>query len=180
MESAVAWIGAIFNWLGAFIPRWVIIDSTHAAVKFVRGSRVVACAAGIIWYWPVTTNLVLHPIARQTANLKSQTIMTSDERTVIVGGLIVFEISDIEKVLAHTFDPDETIKDICLSTIHDVCCQLTWTELHAEQRSGALDRKLRAEAKKDLDRYGVRVIKMTLTDLAPCRVLKLLNAMSQD
>lgn len=126
------------------------------------------------------TQFMLHPIARQSNNLKSQTIMTADEKSVLVGGLIVFEIVDIEKILAHTWDPDNTISDICLGAIHDTCCAMTWSEIREHQRTGKLDRLMRAEAKKSLDTYGVRVIRMTLTDLAPVRVLKLVQATTTD
>lgn len=180
MDGALAWIGQVAAWLGLWIPRWIIVDTTHGAVKFVKGSTVMACGPGIHWYWPVTTNFVMHPTARQSSNLKSQTVMTADDKTIAVGGMIVYEIADITAILAYTFDPDETIKDVALSSIHDVCCQLSWAEMREQQRSGALDRKLKTEARKDLDRYGVKVLKMTLTDLAPCRVLKLVNSMSQD
>lgn len=180
MEAALAWIGEIFRWLGAFIPRWVVVDTTHGGVKFVRGSNPVAFGPGIQWYWPVTTNMHVYPTARQTANLKTQTILTRDSRTVAVGGMIVYEISDVEKIIAHTFDPDETVKDITMSAIHDVVCMVTMDELLEGQRSGVLDRKLKAEAKRELDRYGVKVIKLTLTDLAPCRVVKLITSTSTD
>ena len=49
-----------------------------------------------------------------------------------------------------------------------------------QQRTGELDRKLKAEARKELERYGVRVLKMTLTDLAPVRVLKIVQATTTD
>ena len=180
MDSALAWIGQVAAWVGQWIPRWVIVNTTCGAVKFVRGHTVVSCGPGIHWYWPVTTNFLMHPIARQTTNLRAQTVMTSDGRTIVVGGMVVYEIADIQKILAHTFDPDETIKDIAMSSAHDVCCQLSWDDLREQQRNGHLDRKLKSEARKDLDSYGVKVLKMTLTDLAPCRVLKIVNSMSQD
>lgn len=180
MDSALAWIGTIADWVGQFIPRWRIVDTTEAAVKWVRGSRVVVLGPGIHWYFPATTRFVVHPVARQTNNLKSQTITLRDDKVIVVGGLCVFEIKDIEAVLAHTYLPDETIRDITLSAIHDVCCQLSWTEITEQQRSGELDRKLKVEARKDLDRYGVRVLKITLTDLAPVRVLKIVQATTAD
>lgn len=175
MENALAWVGQVADWIGRFVPRWVLIDTTECGIKWVRGSRVVVLPPGIHWYWPAVTSFIRHPVARQTNNLKSQTISLRDEKTVIVGGLVVFEIRDVEAALAHTFDIDDTIKDITLSAVHDVCCQLTWLELTEQQRSGELDRKLKTEARKELEKYGVRVLKMTLTDLAPAYVLKLVQ-----
>lgn len=180
MESALGWIAQIVQWIGQFIPRWVIIHTTHGGVKFVYGHRVIPLAAGFHFYWPLTTDIVVYPVARQAVDLRSQTLTTADGRTIVAGGLIVYEIDDIEKILAHTFDPDDTIKDIALSAVHDVCAGKTWEELQTEVRSGRLDTALRSEARKFLAPYGVKLLKMTLTDLAPCRVLKLVQSMAQD
>lgn len=178
MGGALAWISEIVNWIGQFVPRWIILDTTKAGVKFVRGSKVVPLGPGWHLYWPLTTIIHTYPTARQATDLRGQVFVTSDDKAIIVGGLIVYEIKDVEAILARTFDPDDTIKDISLSAIHDVCCQKTWAELREGQRSGSLDRELRREAKKELDRYGVLVLKMTLTDLAPCRVLRLVSSSS--
>ncbi len=180
MEGALAWISQLVAWIGQFIPRWIIVPPTHGAVKFVKGSRVVKLGCGIHWYWPVMTQFELHPTARQAIDLRTQTIVTADDRVIAVGGLIVCEISDVEAILARTFDPDQTIKDISMGVLHDVLCSKTWADIKAEQQSGALDRELRREVKKQLDDYGVKVLRTTLTDLAPCRVIKLLQTISQD
>jgi hypothetical protein len=47
-------------------------------------------------------------------------------------------------------------------------------------RAGALDRELREEAAKGLKSYGVKVLRTTLTDLAPARVLKIVQSTSKD
>lgn len=175
MESAFAWLGHIAEWFGQFIPRLAIVDYTHGAVKMVKGAKVVALEPGLHAYWPLTTNFYLYPTARQGEDLRSQTIVTADDKTIAVAGMLVYEVSDIKQLIANTYKPDQTIKDISLTVIHDVCCQLTWPELREQQRSGKLDRALKAEAKKALEPYGVKVLKVMLTDLAPCRVLKLMQ-----
>jgi regulator of protease activity HflC (stomatin/prohibitin superfamily) len=180
MDSALAWIGQIAEWVGQFIPRWVVLDTTMGAVKFVRGKKVVPLGAGVHFYWPLVTNISSYPVARQADDLRSQTIVTTDDKTIIVGGMIVYKVFDIEKLVAHTFCPQQTILDITLTAFHDVCCQLSWTELREQQRSGRLDTKLKAKVKKALEPYGVRVLKTMLTDLAPARVLKVVQSTSTD
>lgn len=178
--GAFAWISELVGWFGQVFPRWIILDTTQGAIKFVRGWKVVTLSPGWHVYWPLTTKLSTYPTARQADDLRTQTIVTTDDKTIAVGGLIVYEVDDVEKILAHTFQPEQTIKDIALSAIHDVCCRLSWDEIKEQQRSGAIDKKLRAEVKKSLDGYGVRVLKTMLTDLAPCRVIKVLQTTSQD
>jgi regulator of protease activity HflC (stomatin/prohibitin superfamily) len=180
MESAFAWIGRIIEWFGQFIPRIEIVDTTHGALKFVRGAKIVKLGPGMHVYWPLTTKFEAYPVARQASDLRTQTLVTKDDKVLAVGGLIVYEIYDLEPLLAHTWHPENTIRDICISAIHDVCCQLTWDELKDKQRSGALDRELNKEARKSLDKYGVKVLKTTLTDLAPCRVIKINQSTATD
>lgn len=180
MDSAFAWIQQLTEWLGRFVPRWVVLESTQAAVKFVYGRTIVTQREGVVWWWPVVTSISVYPVARQAHDLRAQTIVTKDDKCYAVGGLIVYEIADVEKIVAHTYDPDDTIRDVALTAIHDACIQHDSTSLMDAARSGKLDREMRAEAKKQLDAYGVRVIRMTLTDLAPCRVLRIVGGGATD
>jgi regulator of protease activity HflC (stomatin/prohibitin superfamily) len=178
MESAFAWLGQIFEWLGKWVPRWVILDVTEGAVKYVGGKKAKYCGPGIHWYWPVTTTWFSYPIVRQADRLQTQTIVTVDDKTIVVGGLIVYSVSDLLKLLTTTHDPAIAVKDLALTAIHDVCCWMTWEELKVEQRKGTLDTKLKNATQRALDDYGVKVIKVMLTDLAPARVLKLMQSTS--
>src|SRR5688500_18896585 len=128
MDAAFAWLSAIAEWLGMWIPRIQIINATHAGVKFVRGWKVVKLEPGFHIYWPLTTNVDTFPVVRQSIDLRTQTIVTKDGRTIVVGGLIVFEVDDVEKLLAQTFQPDSTIREIALAAIHAACCPLTWDD----------------------------------------------------
>jgi regulator of protease activity HflC (stomatin/prohibitin superfamily) len=178
--DAFAWIGQIFEWFGKFIPRWVIINRTEGGVKYVRGREVKVLAPGIHWYWPAITEIDTYPTARQADRLQTQTMSTTDDITIIVGGLLVYKVEDVGKLLPTTFEPSIAIKDIALTAVHDVCCEMDWATLKLEQRKGTLNTKLKNAAQKELADYGVKVIKLMLTDLAKCRVLKLSQSMSQE
>jgi regulator of protease activity HflC (stomatin/prohibitin superfamily) len=180
MDAALGWIGQLVEWLGMFIPRRIIIDTTHAGVKWVMGKRVVPLAPGLHFYWPLLTEYRTYPTARQAADLRTQTLMTTDGKTLVVGGLIVYEIHDIEAILAHTWDPEQTIKDIALSAIHEVLVRQSWIDIRTGQEQGTLNLKLRKRVRQELGKYGVKVLKVTLTDLAQTRVYKLMQSQSQD
>ena len=179
MGDALAWIGQIAEWVGRFVPRWQIVDPVHGAIKFVRGARVVPLGAGIHWYWPVTTEFHEYPIARQAVRLEPQNLTTTDGEVIVVVGVITYEIDDIEKILAHTYDPEETVRDVAATAIHDVCIRFSWEELRGEEREGTLNTKLRNEVQKGLKDYGVKVLKAMLSDLAPCPVFRLVQSMAK-
>jgi regulator of protease activity HflC (stomatin/prohibitin superfamily) len=182
IDSALGWIGDIVRWCAQFIPRWHVLSPTVAAIKQIGwsfrrkkfpGVRRVVQREGIVFWWPATTELMLWPVARQANNLQSQTIVTTDGKTFIVGGLIVFEIEDVEKAVCETYDTDDTIRDLALAAIHDACIMYSAEELHAANRSGRLNTAMKREAHTRLQPFGVRVLAVRLTDLAPCRVYRL-------
>ena len=109
MDGALGWISAVAEWFGQFVPRWVVVPTTHGAVKFVRGSRVVLLGPGLHFYWPLVTIFVLHPVAEQTTDLAAQTITTGDGRPALVRAVIAYEIENLETLIARNFDPDDTI-----------------------------------------------------------------------
>lgn len=179
MDSALAWIGQIAEWFGRLIPRWTIVPATHGAVKFVYGKKIVALGPGIHFWWPAVTEMRPYPTCRQADNLPAQTITTRDGKVIAVSSLIVFEVPDIEALVGHTYNPDNTIQEIALAAMLEVLPVLTWEELRGMERA-ELDLKLRRAAAKWLKPYGVKVLKMTLVDLAPCRVFRLLSSSRQD
>ena len=149
-------------------------------VFFVGGKKAVALGPGIHWYWPARTNFHTYPIARQTDNLPSQVLVTTDDKTVVIGAMIVYQVEDIEMLLAHTYSAEKTIQDIGLSAIRRVCCRMSWADLKAEDQKGTLDTKLKNAAASGLEDYGVLVLKTMLTDLAPARVLRLVQSTASD
>lgn len=178
MEGALGWISAIAEWVGQFIPRWVVVPTTHGAVKFVSGQRVVKLGPGVHFYWPAVTVFVLHPIAEQTTDLPAQTITTGDGRSVLVRGMVAYAIDDLEMLIANNFDPDDSIRDIVAGVIHDVCAQYeTWGDFYEAARDRRkLPRTLLAEAASALRPYGVKVLRVSLLDVAVCRVYRVVAA----
>lgn len=172
MDSAFAWLREIAEWLGRFIPKWVVLDTTEGAVKYVRGSKVVVCGPGIHWHWPVTTKWIEYPTARQTDRLETQTMESTDGKTFIAGGTITYYVTDLALLLPVVHLATRNTIDLSMLALHDVCCDMAWAELQLEQRRGTLKTKLKNAAQKQLEEYGIKVIKFQLNTMARCRVIK--------
>jgi regulator of protease activity HflC (stomatin/prohibitin superfamily) len=193
MESALAWIGQIVQWIGQFIPRWQLLDSREGAVKFqtllirdlVRGKwdaslKPIALGPGLHMSWPATTSIKTWTVARQSVNLATQTITTGDGKTVAVGGFIIFKIVDVLEIVANAWHPDDCIKGIAAGAIHDVCSSSTWRELQQLKASGVLVAELLEDLRERLRPFGVEPIDAVITDFAPTRVLKVIQSTSSD
>ncbi|KKN42484.1 hypothetical protein LCGC14_0712940 [marine sediment metagenome] len=174
MDSAFGWLGQLIEWFGRFVPRLRIVNTTLGAVKFVHGRTPKALGPGLHWYWPLVTEFSAYPTARQANALPPQTLMTSDGRSVAVSALIVYKVEDIELLVAHTFDPDNTVEDIAQGAVHDVLSQQTWEQLFTGGRP--LYTALRQEAQKGLSPFGVKVLRVSLIDLVPCRTIRLMQS----
>lgn len=171
METAFAWIGEIARFIGAFIPRLVIIMVSHRGVKYVRGKHAVLIEPGLHLYWPLTTELETCAVVRQVLNLQSQILETSDGHTVVAAGLVVYEIDDALAFLAENENPYESIDDVATAAIRRVVISLPLNELRKGR--AALDNRLTRETQKLLADFGVRVLYARLTDFARVRAFHL-------
>ena len=170
MDSALGWIGQIAAWVRQFIPKWIIIPTTHGGVKWVRGKRLVELTPGIHWYWPVVTVLQTYPIVRQSVDLRPQVMVDADWKTFSAGVVVTYTVADLKQLLSTTFDPDEVMSEISLAAIYSVLTTLTLEELQTNDISSALTKAI-----QDLvTPYGVHVVRAALTEMSPCRVVKLI------
>lgn len=180
MNAAFEWIGQIADWFGAFIPRWHILDTTEAAVKYVRGKPKYCCPGAVHFVWPLMTTWMMYPVARQTDRLETQTMESKDGKTFIAAGTITYSVNDIMMLVPTTHSPSATVIELAAGALHDVCCDYNWEDLQVHQRKGTLKTQLRNEAQKQLKDYGVTVIKVQLTSLARCRVIKVNQSTSNE
>jgi regulator of protease activity HflC (stomatin/prohibitin superfamily) len=164
MESVFGWLSDIFQAILSFFPRLVIIRSTHKLVKFVWGRNVVVCNSGLSIYWPIVTEIDLIPVVRQTTNLNTQFLTTKDGYCLGVAAILIYEVDDVQKLLTHTWDYEDTIKDFCSAAVKRYVCSNNFNDLLESSVSN--DKKLTKELGNDLKVFGIKVIKFTLTDLA--------------
>lgn len=167
-------IGQFFEFFIRLIPHIQIIKATCSGVKWVRGKKVVGMGPGLHWYWPITTELEVVVTARQTLNLPTQVLTTSDKRSVVVGGLIVYRIGDIVLAIGEkNFDVDDTARDVCMAALMEVISGMTFDELLSSPTTASS--KLKRQARSKLRKFGVGVVNAFLTDLSECRTYRLIG-----
>lgn len=180
MDTALAWVGWIAEWINRFIPKREILDTTEGAIKYKHGSEIVVCGPGVYWYWPWTTKWASYSTARQTDRLESQTMESKDGKTFIVSATITYSVTDLEAFVTRVHSPLTLVVDTAALAIHNVCCAFDWDTLQEEQRKDTLKTKLRKEAQSMLKEYGLDVIRLQLNTLARCRVLKVAQSVSNE
>jgi len=165
------WINDLLAWVARFVPQLLVVRRTHAGVAFVRGKYPKALRPGIHIFWPIWTSITIYPTVLQSADLAEQTLITKDGKTVAVNGVVLYEVTDILALLTTIFEPDRLLKDYCLAAVKRVVCERTLEELLADNTK--LDRMLTGRMRRRFAKYGINIVRATLTDTAPCKVWKL-------
>jgi regulator of protease activity HflC (stomatin/prohibitin superfamily) len=171
MNSALSWIGDFVRWLARFVPRLIIVRSTHAGVRFKRGEIIESIAPGLRIYWPLVTEVEIIPVARQTHNLVTQSLVTSDNKKIVVSGVVVYKIKDVVATMARNWDVSDTISDITLVAIASIVTTHTYDYLLQNLTTEVMS-KLTKETRKKLRVYGVFVYWVAFTDFSECMVIK--------
>jgi regulator of protease activity HflC (stomatin/prohibitin superfamily) len=169
VDKAFGWIGEIFQTLLRLVPWLVIVPATHAGVAFVHGHRIKKWEPGLHWYWPVVTSYKLMMTVRQTQKIQSKVIMSSDHKTIIVGALVTYYVDDIVAALAHIADLASDVIERSQGAILNEISKHTLHEIQSDR--AAFNAKLNVVAGAALNGYGVQILQIQLTELAPTRSL---------
>lgn len=104
-------------------------------------------------------------------NLPEQTITTKDGQSVVVRGVLKYEVHDVATLLLEVDSPQDALSDMSQGFIRDTMVEKNWNECNDPEIVKQMATKIKREAKK----WGIEVIALTLTDLALMRSIRLLN-----
>jgi regulator of protease activity HflC (stomatin/prohibitin superfamily) len=172
VEAAFAWLGDLARWMAAWVPRLVHVKATDRGVKFVRAETKLIEPGLHVW-WPITTEVMTHPVVRQVVTLPNQTLLTKDGKTVVASGVVVYTISDLHRFLVENYDAEASIAELGLAGIRRAITQRNFDELAGGRAH--VDNRLTAECQSLLDDLGVKVEYARLTDFEPVRAFALLG-----
>ena len=131
-----AWLEWLFQCvkvLGDLIPRRVLVEPTHKAVKFKGMKNTIVLHSGRYWYIPFFSTVYIIPVVRQSMYLKEQDITTLDGKPVKLRATVAYEVSDIKTALVNCFEFLEQIDDESMGIISRYCSTKTFDELRNDR-----------------------------------------------
>lgn len=176
MDGALAWVSWVAQWIGQFIPKWEVLDPTLGWVKFRQGHFHSAGRGGMVFWWPLVTKVEVMSVAEQTLRLEPLSLTTTDSKDVTVRGVIVYEYPNLELMTTTVVDPDDSVRDKALMVIAEAVSQRSKADLLADMVSKQLDQTMRRQAQALLGKYGVKVIRLGLVELAGARPYRIMQA----
>lgn len=170
--EAFSWIGDLIGWIVDWIPRVEICRATHRGVKFVRGKHVKEINPGLYVYWPMTTECSITPVVRQSVNLPPQTLTTKDGHSVLVSPVLIYEINDVRKALAESYDHDDTVVEVGGLAVVEAVASRTFEEIR-ENLTTDVKKDITEMSRRLLAPFGVKVKVGLLSDFSKCRVIRI-------
>ena len=138
MESIFGWLGDVFRWALALIPRMLVIRPTHQAVWFIRGGHGrTRQPGGIIFYWPFWTIVEQVAVVRDTLDLPCQYLTTADSKTVSLSGLVEYKIEKPVLALTEVNEYPLIMRNLAMRVVRQVIEEEDFDSLH--QNGGAVD-----------------------------------------
>lgn len=131
---------------------------------------------GLHWKWPVAEDVVWVMTAITTLPLPPQTLTTRDDRGVVMGAIVKYEIAKPEPYVTDIWDQRDVLNDVTMGALFDAVREMDYEALLAQPPY----RRVLEAVRKEVNRYGFSIHKITFTDLGRMRSLRLIQGQRPD
>lgn len=139
-----------------------IVEPYEGGVHVRFGKFLRTIGPGIWWKIPIVDGFMTTNTAITTMNLHTQTV-----GNLIVGAIVRYEIIDPKAYLLQIWDADEVLSDVTMGAIREV--------VELEPDAPAAEKKVLAQARRALRRYGFKIHAVTFTDFGRVRSIRLIQ-----
>lgn len=163
-----------WDWLKPF----EIVLAYEGGVLLRLGKYNKTLSPGLNWKWPLFDYAITCHTVITTMKLPSQMLTTIDNKQVGVGCIIKYKIVKPRDYLLNIWDSQDVLRDIAMGAIKGVITRQTWEELLKAEydTEGAVLHEVRQECGK----FGMRILKVTFTDLGIVKTLRLMTTDSSN
>jgi regulator of protease activity HflC (stomatin/prohibitin superfamily) len=146
--------------LGKDVLLWVVIEEWNEAVLLRFGKFVKVLKPGIHFKIPFFDSVWETETITQSIDMNPQSITTADGKNIVVKAIIRFSVVDTKTYVMSIMKPHDVLVDTTQGMIREIIEDTRWYDLVG------IDKQLTTEVGKFMRRWGIKVEKVTLTDLA--------------
>lgn len=151
-------ISLIQQFLNELIPIF-IVDQWDEAVVLRYGKFHKVFKPGLYFKIPFLDSVWRCTIITQSIDIPPQSVTTADGHNVVVKGIIRFSVVDIKTFLLTITQPADVLTDTTGGMIREIIEDTEWYNITD------IDKKLTSEVGKFVKKWGIKVERVTLTDL---------------
>ena len=161
-------IGLIQQFFHELTPLF-IIDEWDQAVVLRNGKFRRVVRAGLYFKIPFFDSIWRYTVITQSIDIPPQSVTTADGKNVVVKGIIRFSVVDIKAFLLNITQPADVLTDTTGGMIREIIEDTEWSGLID------IDKKLTSEVGKFVKRWGIKVERVTLTDLQIANSIRIIQ-----
>lgn len=163
-------IDVILEFLDKILPVYIVKQYAKAA-HFRFGKFLKVAESGLHWKVPFADDIDQYITATTTLTLPVQSVTTLDGIGVVVKGHIKYSITDISIYGVEVTDAIDALSDVTCGIIHENVKKMKWEDLRSSDLSSQISKEVKYESKK----WGITTYKVTITDLAQMKSIRLFN-----
>ncbi len=161
-------IALIQQFINELVP-FFIIDEWDEGIVLRAGRYRRVVKAGFYFKIPFLDSIWKYTVITQSIDIPPQSVTTADGYNVVVKGIIRFSIFDIKAFLMNITQPADVLSDTAGGMIRAIIEDTSWYEIDD------IDKKLTAEVGKFVKKWGIKVEKVTLTDLQQAQSIRVIQ-----
>jgi len=146
-----------------------IIDEWEEAIILRNGKYIKTVKPGLYFKIPFFDSVWKHTVITQSIDIPPQSITTADGENVVVKGIIRFSIIDIKTFLTTITKPQDVLTDTTGGMIREIIEDTRWVNIID------IDKRLTSEVGKFVKKWGIKVEKVTLTDLQIANSIRIIQ-----
>lgn len=151
---------------------FIIINHYERGVRLRLGRvHLPELKPGIHFKIPFVDRILASIITEDTLNIEPVSVTTLDNKTISVGSVIEFNISNIIAYIIDTNEARSNMHDICRAITADYLTDCTWEECKDKKTTRTITRLL----SKKCEVMGIDITGFTLSDMSMSRVVKLIG-----
>lgn len=166
-------IDLIVTFIGDFLP-FKIVDQWEKGVHLRFGKFMKVVNSGLNWKIPFFDQILTTPVITQTVNLKSQTVTSEDEKSVVLSSIVRYHIHDVKKFLLGVMHANDALVDTTQGIIRDMVEGCKWSDLYD------LSNVVTPEVNEQVEKWGITVEQVSFPDLGEIKTYRIINDSSKD
>lgn len=162
----------IMQFLEDILP-FKVINQWEKGVYLRFGKYLKNVEPGLIFKLPFTDKIWHSPVITQTIHLQPQTLTTLDGKDVVLKAIVRYHVDDVKEFLLNVMHASDVLVDTTQGVIRDTVEGYNWEDLYN------ISEYLESQVQDIVDNWGIKIEKITLTDLGLVKTYRIMSDTSK-
>lgn len=161
-------IDLIVTFIHDFLP-FKIVNQWEEGVHLRNGKFIRVVKPGLNFKVSFFDNIITTPVITQTVNLRSQTVTSKDEKSIVLSSIVRYHVHDVEKFLLGVMHANDVLVDTTQGIIRDIVEDTDWNDLVD------LTTKVLPIVNEQVNKWGITIELVSFPDLGEIITYRIIN-----